>query len=193
MTECAIKKTDEELQIVYAEVYVPDVPDAHNEFMSEETIRKMAHGFMAKGFLNQIDTNHDNEVNGSYVVESFIARKGDPDFIAGAWVVGVHVPDVAVWGQIKKGELNGFSVEAFVQKVPRVIELEMPEYVEGGTDVSNGHSHVFKAFFDEDGALVGGSTNIVDGHTHSIMKGTITEEADGHIHRFSYIEDFVNG
>jgi len=192
MTECVIKKTDEELQIVYAEVYVPDIPDTHNEYMTEETIRKMAHGFLAKGFVNQVDTNHDNTTNGSYVVESFIARKGDQDFIAGAWVVGIHVPDITVWDQIKKGELNGFSVEALVQKVPRTITMEVPEFIEGGTDTADGHSHTFKAFFDDNGALAGGSTNIVDGHLHSIMKGTITEESDGHTHRFSYIEDFIN-
>ena len=108
MTECAIKKADDELQIVYAEVYAPNIPDSQGEFMQPTTIRKMAHSFLAKGFVNQIDTNHDNVTNGSYVVESFIARKNDPDFIEDSWVVGVHVPDSDLWAKIKKGELNGF-------------------------------------------------------------------------------------
>lgn len=192
-TEVLIKKADDEQQIVYAEVYVPNVPDAHGDFMTTETVRNMAYDFMKKGITSQIDTNHDNVTNGSAVVESFIARKDDPDFIEASWVVGVHVPDPAVWELIKTGELNGFSIEALVTKVPTVMTIEVPDVVNGGTDTIDGHFHSFRVHFDEDANFLGGITAVANGHQHKIKKPSVTEEAEGHTHRFSFLEDFVNG
>lgn len=188
-----IKKSDNELQVAYAEVYPPGVPDSDNEYMTEEEVRKMAHKFMVSGAMNRIDTNHDNQANGSYVVESFIARKGDPDFIAGAWVVGVHIPDPEVWAKVKNNELNGFSLEALVSKVEGQLELEIPEKVFGMTDAQYGHTHVFEVAFKEDGTFLGGVTDEVDGHSHRINHGTVTVQSADHAHRFSYVEQLSNG
>lgn len=193
VTEVHIKKADDEQQIVYAEVYVPNVPDAHNDFMTVEEVRDMAYDFMKKGRMGQVDTNHDNVVNGSFVVESFIARDGDPDFIPGSWVVGIYVPDAATWELIKSGELNGFSIEALVTKIPTVMTIEVPDTVAGGTDTVDGHFHSFKVNFDENAIFLGGTTTVASGHSHRIKKPTVTEEAEGHTHRFSFLEDFING
>ena len=105
------KKSDDTKQIVYGEVYKPDVKDTDGNWMTRETIEKMAHDFMANLKNDQIDRNHTGLKDKGSVVESFIVRKGDPDFIEGAWVIGVHVPDKRVWQQIVKGELTGFSIE----------------------------------------------------------------------------------
>ncbi len=78
------KKFDEERQLVYAEVYAPMIPDSQGDFMTAEGIEKIAHDFMKNGNVNKIDTNHDLEENGSFVIESFIARGNDPDFTVGA-------------------------------------------------------------------------------------------------------------
>ena len=105
------KKSDAAKQIVFGEVYVPDRRDTDGNFMTAETIEKMAHDFLANKKNAQISKNHDGNSDKGCVVESFIAREGDPDFIAGSWVVGVHVPDIEIWKQIEKGELTGFSIE----------------------------------------------------------------------------------
>ena len=73
---------------------------------------------------DQIDRNHKGLKDKGSVVESFIVRKGDPDFIEGAWVVGVHVPDKEVWQQIVKGELTGFSIEGTAHLVEDRGDLE---------------------------------------------------------------------
>lgn len=187
-----IKKADADQQIVYGEVYIPEVPDAHGEFMTSETIQKMAHEFLRNLRVHNIDTEHDNIENGSYVIESFIARKGDPDFIEGAWVVGVKIVDTEVWGKVRKGELNGFSIQAKVLKTPREVEVEVPEYVQGGTeDAADGHNHTFTVYFSEDGRFMGGSTDVVAGHSHDIKRGTVTELADDHSHRFAFVELWI--
>ena len=105
------KKSDSKKQIVFGEVYVPDRKDTDGNFMKAETIEKMAHDFLANKKNSQISKSHDGNSDKGVVVERFIVRKGDPDFVEGAWVVGVHVPDEKIWKQIEKGELTGFSIE----------------------------------------------------------------------------------
>ncbi len=188
MTECMIRKTDDELQIVYGEVYAPNVPDVHGEFMTPVEVRKMAHRFMGKGILKSVDTNHDNEVNGSMVVESFVAREDDTIFLPEAWVVGVHVPDPEMWGQIKSGVINGFSIEALVHLKQKIIEVEIPDVIKGETATVDDHEHQFEVTFDDEGNYLGGRTNTVNGHSHAILRGTVTEPADGHTHRYSFAE-----
>lgn len=98
-------------QIVYGEVYVPGRRDTDGNWMTAETVEKMAHRFMANLRNQNISKAHDGMNDKGAVVESFIAREGDPDFPAGAWVVGVHIPDTQVWKQVTDGVLTGFSVE----------------------------------------------------------------------------------
>ncbi|WP_321822919.1 XkdF-like putative serine protease domain-containing protein [Pyramidobacter piscolens] len=105
------KKRAKAQQIVYGEVYAPNERDTDGNWMTAETIEKMAHQFMREARVQQIDKNHAGAKDKGEVVESFIVRKGDPDFTEGAWVVGVHIPDAAIWEQIEKGELTGFSIE----------------------------------------------------------------------------------
>jgi hypothetical protein len=38
----AFKKADDELQVVYVEIYSPGVPDSQNDFMTKDEIRWMA-------------------------------------------------------------------------------------------------------------------------------------------------------
>lgn len=188
MTECMIRKTDDELQIVYGEVYAPNVPDVHGEFMTPVEVRKMAHVFMAKGIVKAVDTNHDNELNGSVVVESFVAREDDTIFLPEAWVVGVHVPDTTLWAAIKSGEINGFSIEALVHLKQKIIEVEIPDVIKGETAKADDHEHRFEVRFDDEGNYLGGQTDTVNGHSHAIFRGTVTEPANGHTHRYSFAE-----
>ena len=105
------KKSDTKQQIVFGEVYVPNRRDTDGNFMTAETIEKMAHDFLANKRNYQISKAPDGNLDKGCVVESFIAREGDPDFAAGSWVVGVHVPDAKIWKSIEAGELTGFSIE----------------------------------------------------------------------------------
>jgi hypothetical protein len=186
--ECLIRKTDDELQIVYGEVYAPNVPDVHGEFMTPVEVRKMAHLFMKNQVVDHCDTNHDNKPNGSFIVESFIAREDDTVYIAESWVVGMHVPSTEMWEKIKSGEINGFSMEALVQMKSKVIEIEMPDVLIGITNEADNHVHKFEVRFDDEGKFMGGRTDVVNGHSHEIRLGTITDTNNGHTHRYSIAE-----
>ncbi len=188
-----IKKIDQELQIVYAEVYVPNVPDSDNDFMTVETIREMAHDFLASGRVEKVDVEHSRDTIAAAVVESFIARKGDSDFIENAWVAGVKIFDDEVWELVKSGEINGFSLDGIGKAQSTELELEIPEFVKGETGTDQGHAHRFKVFFDNEGKFLGGKTITDDtDHFHEIIRGTITEKTDDHVHRFSFVEVFAD-
>lgn len=188
-----IVKLEEELQIVYAEVYVPNVPDSDDDFMTIETVREMAHDFLASGRVTKIDVNHSREDVEAAVVESFIARKGDPDFIENSWVAGVKIYDSEIWDQVKKGEINGFSLDGIGKAEDTDLVIEIPEFVKGATDEVEGHIHAFKVHFGEGGEFLGGRTVDDSDHVHLIQRGTLTEETNDHAHRFSYVEVYANG
>lgn len=143
-------------QIVYGEVYVPGELDSHGDFMRAETIEKMAQQFLRSGLVKNIDTEHDMQPNGSEVVESFIARKGDPNFTEGAWVLGVKVNDPQLWAAVQSGEINGFSMFGTGERVARsevrksyvpppyaqVPPTEAPPVVGSPGDESDAEAHV---------------------------------------------------
>lgn len=179
-----IKRIDEDRRLVYAEVYTPYTLDTYGEFMTKEDIETMAHRFMKLKLDEVIDTNHDNQPNGSYPVESFIARADDPDYTEGSWVLGVHVPDDMVWAKVKSGELNGFSFEAMVRAVDYVVSVKVVRDHVGETQEANGHTHLFFVHLNEKGLITGGTTSEEDGHRHTISRASFTNEEDGHTHRY---------
>jgi hypothetical protein len=189
-----------EQRMVFAEVYAPNRPDSDGEYMTAESIRKMAHQFARDNRFAQVDVQHNNTLTrGVQVVESFIAQKGDPTFLEGAWVVGVHIPDDELWSQVQKGEINGFSMEALVQRDSREVELFIPPVVSGTTSTPSSvtgaavkgdtHEHHFFVTYSPEGVFMGGLTDEVQGHKHTIRGGTITDVTNGHIHKFSSVDD----
>lgn len=185
-------------QIVYSEVYAPMRPDTDGMYMTAEDIENMAHNFLASGLTHSIDIQHDNVlVEAARVVESFIAREGDPIFNAGAWVVGIKVTDDALWKDIIEGRLNGFSVEAKVFFEENDVRLVADEnQVVGHTSEEEGHSHRFVGYYDEHGTFLGGETDTVDGHFHIITSSTYTRRATGgsgteHRHTFVSVDNLI--
>jgi hypothetical protein len=186
-----IKKTDEAKRIVYGEVYAPFVLDTYGEFMLPDDVETMAHKAMQRDLTTFIDTNHDNKPNGSYPVESFVARAGDPDFKEGAWVMGIKVVRDDIWAKCLSGELNGFSFQAMVLPVEMEIEYSTIRDHVGLTYKSDApghedHEHVYYVEVDDKGTIIGGWTDEgPDGFAHQIIRGSVTQYANGHNHRFS--------
>jgi hypothetical protein len=121
-----ILKVDEEKRIVTGIVYEPDILDAHGEFMTTDEIEKSAHQFL-KDFRN-IDKQHDFVASETEVVESWITKEdgslGDQEVKKGTWLLSVHVPDDDTWGEIKKGELTGFSMGGVGERVEHIEKSE---------------------------------------------------------------------
>ena len=179
----------EELQVIYAEVYLPNTPDFHGDFMDEETVRTMAWKFLASKANADIDVNHDHGETTCSFVESFVARDGDPDFTPGAWVVGIYIPDAKLWKAVKDGEINGLSFEgmAVMQDEQLEVVIKGDGMVVGETlpCPNDGHTHKFVVEVTKDGHIQG-RTQFAQGHAHQIEVPTHTQNADGHSHRFAF-------
>lgn len=180
-----ITKIDVDQRIVFGEVYAPFILDTWGELMLPEDVIKLAHRFMQLSLNGAIDTMHDEKPNGSFVLESFIARKNDPEFTEGAWVLGVKIVDEDLWQGIRSGKLSGYSFQGLVKKLPAVIEIDVLRDNVGITEPggSDGHDHLFLLELDDDGRVMAGRTTTDQGHAHAILGGTATDPANGHSHR----------
>lgn len=179
-----IKKVEQEKQLVYGEVYAPDIIDTHGHIMSAEEVEKLAHAFMLSALNSHVDLMHNNKPANVTVVESFVARKGDPDFTEGAWVAVSKVHDPVLWAEIKQGKYNGYSMEVMVHKEPATVEIMSQKNAFGIVEENNGHYHAFYIELDESARVVRGKTSEDDGHYHEITMGTAVEFSDNHTHRF---------
>lgn len=179
-------KLDDEKQIVYGCVYAPGVLDTYGEFMTANDIEEMAHRYMKSVDLTKtIDLRHDNVPTECYPVESFIARRGDPDYPEGSWVLGVKVPDRELWVRIKTGEFNGFSFQAMVAPVEMDIQYEIMRDHVGPTERAADHTHAVFVQVNEEGLVTSGRTSkAADGHFHEVSRASMTDTAKGHSHRY---------
>lgn len=179
-------------QVVMGELLIPDVPNSYGDIYTRESIKEFCYEFAMRGF--GIDVNHDNvDVNaagGVYVVESFIVRAGDPDFIEGSWVIAMKILDDAIWQQVLDGEINGFSYEALVTMMPVLLQNLRNRTVAGITspDLFDGHTHAYTVVLDPLNKPISGGTGETDGHSHAITEHTYTGIAEGHAHRYQVLE-----
>lgn len=185
--EYNIQKVSTDEQLVTGQVYAPFTLDAHGHYMTATELRKVAHRFMLNGLATSIDLQHDNELVDACVVESFIARKGDPDYEEGAWVATTKIHDKAVWKMVKDGKINGYSFEIMTYRDELDVEIEYHTWYYGFTDPDphDKHDHPFLVRLDSNGEIVSGKTGLgSDGSPpHPITKSNITEAVDGRTHR----------
>lgn len=195
LKRCIVIKSEEK-RLVYGEVYAPLRVDTDTEAMTADQIEKMAHGFLVNGLTDCIDVRHSFEKSGSHVVESFIARKGDPDgFVEGAWVLGVLVPE-ELWPAVKSGELNGFSFAGDpCRRVPARATVKIVRKLEGTTEKSAEtgllppHEHSVFLNFDVNGRVIPTESGEVLGHKHAVHKATATQRSFDHSHRMILIDN----
>ncbi|MEN3130529.1 MULTISPECIES: XkdF-like putative serine protease domain-containing protein [Bacillus cereus group] len=151
-----ILKTEEDKQLVTGVVYEPDVEDTHGDTMTAEEIEKAAYTFMEN--YQHIDKQHDEIAGKGTVVENWIAKSdmtvGEQEVQAGTWLMTVRVDDADTWEEIKKGEVTGFSMGGFGERV----EIAKTD-----------------DFTHEDKGLIRKMLDFVKGETHKITKGEVKD------------------
>ncbi|MCH5455276.1 XkdF-like putative serine protease domain-containing protein [Bacillus toyonensis] len=151
-----ILKTEEEKQLVTGVVYEPDVEDSHGDKMTAEEIEKAAYTFMEN--YQHIDKQHDEIAGKGTVVENWIAKSdmtvGEQEVQAGTWLMTVRVDDADTWEEIKKGEVTGFSMGGFGERV----EIAKTD-----------------DFTNEDKGIIRKMLDFVKGETHKIAKGEVKD------------------
>ena len=188
----SICKVNTDKRLVTGQVYAPDTLDSHGHFMSKAEVARVAHQFLADGLLNSIDVMHDNETIDAVIVESFIARKGDPDYEEGAWVATTKINNDVIWNAVKNGDINGYSFEILTYRDEVEVDIEYASWYYGFTDEDphDKHTHPYLIHMNNEGEIVWGMTGLgSDGSpAHSISQSNITDEVDGLTHRI-HMED----
>lgn len=174
---------DEGKRVVYGVVYTPNMLDSFGGFTDSEEVERLAYRFMSLDLNRVIDTQHDNIPNGSYPVESFIAREGDPNFPEGSWVLATKVTDDELWEEILSGKYNGYSMEIKTLRRPYVVTYSTFNNIVGKTEDNSEHSHVYYLELDEKGRILRGRTSVDNGHYHEIQQNSKTEMTNSHSHR----------
>lgn len=117
-----------EKHIVMGAVLIPDKPIYRNqdneEFyiqFSKETIEKLAHNYLANDRVYSFTKEHEDVADGIYVVETWLKTSENDkskdygiDVPVGSWLMAAKVENEEIWAKIKAGEMNGYSIEAFV-------------------------------------------------------------------------------
>lgn len=120
--------SNDEKHVITGAAMIPNLPiyrcdESGFEYFvqfSRETIEKSAQLFFKNGYQGNISVDHETNVTGVYVFESYIVdstrgiKPTDIDLPDGSWVVSMKCENEALWDILKNTDmLHGFSIETF--------------------------------------------------------------------------------
>lgn len=124
-----LQSVDAEKRILMGAALVPDKKilrrNAEGEyyiFFSKETVRRASELFLMKGNQANSTLEHEVDVQGLTVVESWIiedvvndkSRKYNMSLPLGTWMISVKCNNEEIWNDyVKTGAVKGFSIEGF--------------------------------------------------------------------------------
>lgn len=164
-----LKEVDAEKRILMGAALVPNKniyrqseEEEYYIYFSEDTVRKASELFLMRGNQNKSTLEHEAELNGLSVVESWIiedethdkSRKYDMDLPVGTWMVSMKVNNDDVWeNYVKTGKVKGFSIEGYftdrlAMSSDFVTEEEATEILEEIFDHLRNHQLQLKSYSD---------------------------------------------
>lgn len=127
--EIKLAEMDSEKRILMGAALIPNKKiyrrNGEQEYyihFSEDTVRKASQLFLSRGKQNNSTLEHEVELGGLSVVESWIiedevqdkSRKYNLNMPVGTWMVSIKVNNDQVWEEfVKTGKVKGFSIEGF--------------------------------------------------------------------------------
>tara|TARA_R110002020_G_scaffold167004_1_gene355178 strand:- start:2551 stop:3129 length:579 start_codon:yes stop_codon:yes gene_type:complete len=132
--EIKLTEVSKEKKILMGALLVPNKPiyrtSAEGEYyiyFSKDTVEKASQLYLKNGNQNNSTLEHQHELNGLTLVESWIvedtkfdkSRKYGLNVPVGTWMGSVKVNNDEVWNEyVKNGKVKGFSIEGyFVDKM----------------------------------------------------------------------------
>jgi hypothetical protein len=104
------------------QIYRTNGEEEYNIFFSEDTVKKASELFLSRGKQNNSTLEHQVDLQGLSVVESWIIEDSNMDkskkyglsLPKGTWMVSVKVNNDDIWNNyVKEGKVKGFSIEGF--------------------------------------------------------------------------------
>ena len=149
--EIKLAQVDEEKRILMGAALVPDKNiyrrDGEEEYyiyFSKDTVRQASQLFLMRGNQNKSTLEHQAELHGLSVVESWIiedevhdkSRKYDMDLPIGTWMVPMKVNNDEVWNDyVKTGKVKGFSIEGYFKDKLEMSAIDDVENEEEATEI----------------------------------------------------------
>ena len=144
--EIKLAQVDTEKRILMGAVLIPEKPiyrrngeDEYYIYFSKDTVNKASQLFFKNGNQNNWTLEHDKEIKGLTVVESWIVENTEKDKSAiynlsvpvGTWMASVKVEDDGIWNDyVKTGKVKGFSLEGyFADKLEEKKQLSKNESI----------------------------------------------------------------
>lgn len=89
---------------------------------TKDVIAKMILKYSKNNFWNNVNLEHQNDVDGVYMLESYqvnkdrgIEPKEFTDIPDGSWIMSYKVENEELWNKIMLGEFKGFSLEGLFE------------------------------------------------------------------------------
>ena len=134
--EIKLAEVDKEKRILMGALLVPNKPiyrrsgeDEYYIYFSKDTVEKASQMYLMQGNQNNSTLEHQYELNGLSLVESWIVEDKVHDksvkygmkLPLGTWVGSVKVNNEKIWNDfVKTGAVKGFSIEGyFADKMER--------------------------------------------------------------------------
>ena len=149
--EIKLAEVDKEKRILMGAALVPNKniyrrngEDEYYIFFSDDTVRKASELFLMRGNQNKSTLEHQAELYGLSVVESWIieddvhdkSRKYNMDLPVGTWMVSMKVNNDEVWNNyVKTGLVKGFSIEGYFTDKIAMSKIEEIHNEEEATEI----------------------------------------------------------
>ncbi len=134
--EFKLAEIDKEKRLLMGALLIPNKPiyrrngeDEYYIYFSKDTVLKASQMYLMQGKQNNSTLEHQYEINGLSLVESWIVEdkvhdksvKYGMDLPLGTWVGSVKVNNDKIWEEfVKTGKVKGFSIEGyFADKMER--------------------------------------------------------------------------
>lgn len=156
--EMKLQVVNEEKRIVVGMALVPEkriyrrMKDKEfNIYFSKETVQQTAELYMKRLHLNNVTVEHEREIEGASVIESWIVEdtKNDKSNMynlnapEGAWIVKMKIYNDEEWSKVKEGKYQGFSIEGLFEGFDQLMQKQKTDaeiLVDKLKDIINGNA-----------------------------------------------------
>ena len=158
-------------------IYRQDGEDEYYIYFYEDTVRRASELFLMRGNQNKSTLEHEAELHGLSVVESWIiedekhdkSRKYDMELPVGTWMVSMKVNNDEVWNNyVKTGLVKGFSIEGYftdkvnMAQVEEVSESEANEILLELKDYLNSKMYKLATYNDYPDGVVSNAKRVLE-------------------------------
>lgn len=180
--EVKLAEVNKEKRILLGAVLIPNKPiyrrngeDEYYIYFSRETIAKASQMYLQSGKQSNSTLEHQYELNGLCLVESWIVEDSEKDKSAlygmslpiGTWMGAIKVTNDDVWDNyVKTGKVKGFSIEGwFADKAERPKESVQDELARIEEEEAEYILSSVKAIIKRDGRLKGGKRTEMESYS----------------------------